>query len=157
MVDIYKAHRTLFKHEERLGRMARRERLAKTTSKKVGKFQLKTADAGKIEALRALRDELQRIASAIEEAVFDLQNKGEVNDDLSRALSIANHCAAGASQLLVAALDGSEAIRAAKASMEKSIEALGKIKTDTEELIKDLGGVTSVLTTAGKLLELIDA
>ena len=113
------------------------------------------ADPGRIDALRKLKNRLQHIAAAIETAVFELQNQGEVDPGLSRALSLANHCAAGAAQLLVAALDGSHEIRAAIDDMKASTAALSDIKTGTQDLLDDIGHVTGVLTTAGKVLELI--
>ncbi|MCW4462716.1 hypothetical protein OK349_13450 [Sphingomonas sp. BT-65] len=142
MADLYRAYQKLF---ERVGRRDH------------STLRMHTADSGKIDALRALKDGLRGVAAALEAAVFDLQNSGQTNDQLSLALSIANHCAAGAAQMLVAALDGSEEIRAAVDAMEQSAEALGKIRTGTEELIEDLDNVTGVLTAAGQMLELIKA
>lgn len=115
------------------------------------------ADPDRIAALRALKDRLQATGGAIEAALFDLQNGGRTNAGLSHALAIANHCAAGAAQLLVAALDGQEDIRAAIDDMKRTTTALEAIKTDTQDLIDRLDHVTGVLTTAGTVLELIKA
>ena len=143
MADLYEAYQSLY---ERLERVERRGHSA---------ARLRAAEPEQIDALRALKDRLQQTAAALEAAVFDLQNSGHTNAELSRALSIANHCAAGAAQLLVAALDGQEDIRAAIEDMKASDDALAKIKTSTQELIDDIGEVTSVVETAGKVLELI--
>ncbi len=143
MADLYEAFQSLF---ERLEHIERRGHSA---------ARLRAADPGQIDALRALKDGLQQTAAALEAAVFDLQNSSQTNAELSRALSIANHCAAGAAQLLVAALDEQEEIRAVIEDMKACTEALGKIKTSTQELINDIGQVTGVVETAGKVLELI--
>lgn len=140
MADLYRAYQSSFEQVERHRLLAP---------------GLHAADPGRIEALRALKDRLQKIAAAIEAALFDLQNDGRTDAGLSHALAIANHCAAGAAQLLVAALDGREEIRAAIDDMQRSTTALEAIKTGTQDLIDHLDHVTGVLTTAGKALELI--
>ncbi len=140
MASLYRAYRELF------AQMDRRDRSA---------LRREAADPARIEALRVLKDRLQQTASAIEAAVFELQNGGETNPALSRALSIANHCAAGAAQLLVAALDGGEQIRAASAQINAAADALDAIKANGRALIDRIDDVTGVLVTTGRMLELI--
>ena len=146
MADLYQTFQTSFAQAARRNRLDRAGPAIRITRR---------AEPEKIEALRALRDRLQALGTAIEAAVFELQNAGRVDLQLSHALSIANHCTAGAAQLLVAALDGSEDIRAAVHDMEASSDALDEIKTSTQDLVDDVDNVTGVLTTAGKVLELI--
>ncbi len=140
MTDLYETYQALY---------------ARTVPLKAADVVALAPEPGEIAALRALKDALRRVAGAIEAAVFDLQNAGKTNARLSEALSLANHCAAGAAQLLVAALDNRQEIRAAIADMDGCTDQLDAIRKRTAALIEDIDHVTGVLDTAGRTLKLV--
>jgi hypothetical protein len=150
MIDLYETFQNLY------DRLERREH-GRATGPVLATARVAVAGGGRIADLRGLKDEFQRVAAGLEEALFELQNEGKVDPQLSLALSIANHCAAGSAQLLVAAIDGSEEIRASSDAMRRATEKLAAIGKKTKELIENLDQITGVLTTAGKVLELIKA
>ena len=124
-------------------------------SAKVNLVAAVKTDPQQIESLQALVVHLKSVATTLQKKVQDLGNEGQVDEVVSAASRLAVHCYSSAIQVLSAAIDGRESIRAAKAQMDAASKDLTKIGKSTKALIANLGKVTSVLETVGKALQII--
>lgn len=119
-------------------------------------FIKKTAsDQGQIEAFSEMVEEMEALCSALQRARRTVIDAGRDPASFSREVERALWLTGVANDLLLAALDGAEEIRAGKSELDAVNKKLDTMSKNAAKLAGDLGKVTSVLDQVAKLLKLI--